>query len=294
MVTKKVGLLGVISAAALVSGALVGCGGSSSSTHPINPTVITSGAVTTTTGNLAPGQPPIGTSSSPQQVQVSTPSGTVNAVVPPGQPAITSSTNLVVIPSNTAFLTGVTPKFHAPTNGKKPMATAGEVFAGPTPFGPWTDLNVSIGNDLTLGESIVYPAPANNFSSEFLKLGGPLNVAGSGVNGASLDISDGFIFGFLIFADGATTLPTSIKLKLPADGGTLAGGNYANVTVSPEFFGAGSMQVVWPGVLHSQTESSASGRLGFNLHGSGNTTTDIIPAGGISSVTVSIVGFQTH
>jgi hypothetical protein len=287
MVSRKLSIFGFISAAALVSGVLIGCGGSSATTSGANPTVLTTGGVTTSTGNSSTPAP---TSTTFQQVQV----GATTANIPPGQPNITTSTTLAIIPTGTSFLNGLTPQFHRPATGTaKALGTppAGEVYVGYSPTGPWLDTGVSIGANATLSSSLAFAAPATSWLPNYLMVGGPLNITGTGINGGTLTINTGFVLGFVVFADGSTSLPGMLSLKLPANGGTIAGGNYANVTIPSEFLGGVSMELTWPGETKNQTKFDTTGTVSISVASKGNATDDV-PTGGINTCSVLIVAVK--
>jgi len=287
MVSKRLSIFGFISAAGLVSGALIGCGGSSASTSSANPTVQTTGGVTTSSGSATTAAP---TSTTPQQVQVNG----QTAVVPPGQPAISVGSTVCVIPAGTSFLNGLTPKLdHQATGTVKKLTTApaGEIFVGYSVSGPWFDTGVSIGANATLSSNLAFAAPATSFLPNYLMVAGPLNITGTAFNGGTLTINNSFILGFVVFADGGSSLPTMLSLKLPADGGTIAGGNFANVTIPTEFVGGVGMRLTWPGVTKSQTKIDTDGTVSISVSTAGGNPTDDVPAGGISSVAVTIVAF---
>jgi hypothetical protein len=285
MVSKRLSIFGFISAAGLVSGALIGCGGSSATTSGQNPTVQTTGGVTASSGSATTPAP---TSTTPQQVQVN---GTT-AVVPPGQPAIAVGSTVCVIPAGTSFLNGLTPKFDHPATGtvkKLTTAPAGEVFVGYTSSGPWFDTGVNIGANAQLSSAMAFAAPATSFAPNYLMVAGPLTISGTAFNGGTLSINNSFVLGFVVFADGTSSLPGTLALKLPANGGTLAGGNYANVTIPTEFLGGVTMTLTWPGVTKSQTKLDTSGTVSISVATAGGGPSDAIPSGGISSVAVTIV-----
>jgi len=284
MVSRKLSIFGFISAAALVSGVLIGCGGSSATTSGVNPTVLTTGGVTTSTGNSSTPAP---TSTTFQQVQVGT--STVN--IPPGQPNITTSTTLAIIPAGTSFLNGLTPQFHrAATGSSKAQTTppAGEVYVGYSPTGPWLNTGVSIGANAQLSSSLAFAAPAISWLPNYLMVGGPLNITGTGINGGTLTINTGFVIGFVVFADGNTSLPGTLALKLPANSGTIAGGNYANVTIPSEFIGEVGLELTWPGITKNQSKFDTKGTVSISVTGKGNAS-DVVPADGISTCSVLIV-----
>jgi len=287
MVSKQLRLLGFMSIAGLVSGVLIGCGGSSASVPNANPTVITTGGVTTSSGSATTAAP---TSGTPQQVQVNG----MTATVPPGQPTISVGTTLCVIPAGTSFLNGLTPKFDHPATGtvkKLATAPAGEVFVGYSASGPWFDTGVSIGANATLSSNIAFAAPATSFLPNYLMVGGPLNITGTAFNSGTLTINNSFILGFVVFADGGSSLPGTLSLKLPGNGGTIAGGNYANVTIPSEFVGGVSMNLAWPGVSKHQTKIDTTGTVSISVATAGGFPSDDVPSGGISSVAVTIVAF---
>jgi len=281
MVSRKLNILGLISAAAVVSGVLVGCGGSGATVAGTSTTVTTTGGVTTTTGNSTT---TVSSSTSPQQVQVTTSGGTVTATVPPGQPAISSSTTLAVIPSGTSFFNGLSGVVKPRGGG------AGEVFIS-YDRNTWYDTGVLVGTNGTLSQNMVFAAPTTSaFSTPiFFKIQGPLNFTGSGTSGATLTVGQ-LILGFFIAADGKTSLPLTLALNLPANNGSTAGGNYANLSFPSEFaVGVGTLHINWPGVTKIQTKTAVRGLLSFSDPLSD--TSDHIPAAGVDTVEFDMIGF---
>ena len=284
MVSKRLSIFGFISAAALVSGVLVGCGGSSASTSGTVPTVTSTGGFVTTPGNSTTAAP---TSTTPQQVQVTTGSGTGPAVVPPGQPSIDTSTTLCVIPSGQTILNGLAPgKFKK----QAPGTPSGEIFISYDDVN-WFDTTVQFKSDGTISESMAFASPASAFSpAVFIKVVGPLTLSGTGINGNALTIANEIEFGFIIFSDGSSSLPIKLALKLPANGGSTAGGNYANCTTTTDFAtGVGVLKINWPGVSKTQTKTAVKGLLSFSDPLSD--LNDQIPSSGINHVGFYFIGF---
>ncbi len=280
MVSKRLSLLGFISAAALVSGVLVGCGGSSANTSGVNPVVTTSGGFTTTTGNSTTSVPSSGT---PQQVQVTTADGsTSTAVVPAGSDAIDPSSTLAVMPDATPFLDGLAP-------GKFQRRAQGDVlvsFDGVNYF----PTGVNWGAGATLSKKIAFKAPAIGFGIPiFVRLVGPFTINGSAVNRSALTITDSITFGLVVFDDGSTSLPLKLTMKLPANGGYTTGGNFVNL-ISPKRYkaGAGILEINWPGVQKTQTKVTNNGVLNFYDPFS-DPQNDHIPAGGITNVNFLLI-----
>jgi len=263
MVSKRLSIFGFISAAALVSGALIGCGGSTASTSNIGGTVTATGGITTQTGNS---QTPAPTSTSPQQVQVTTTGGgVVTATVPPGQPAITTGTTLGLIPANSPFVSGLQ---FAPsvkktaTVGVKSMGAANHPLNISYDQGvtwTWTGLDVNGDGSLTGNLALVAPSTA------YLQAVGPFAILGGTVFAPTQLTIGQFIYGVVVSADGMMSIPVGLNLKLPADGSSTAQGHYVNATFpTPEFAtGHGTLVVTWPGIRKVQSKGIASGKVQF-------------------------------
>jgi len=150
MIYKRLGILGAISVAAVVSGVLVGCS-SSSSVTPSSPTVDTTGGLTSNPGTGAP----TGSSGKPQQVQVTVNGQTEQATLPPYE-TITSGENIAVLPSTpgTPILAGLGYGTTAAVKKVKPDAPGiqGEVFVD----GHDTGITVTSGGYLS-GPLILVP-----------------------------------------------------------------------------------------------------------------------------------------
>ena len=279
MVSRKLNILGLISAAAVVSGVLVGCGGSSAPISNAPASITTTGGAQTSPGNSTTS---VSSSTSPQQVQVTTSAGTITVTVPPGQSAITPSTNLCVIPKGTAFVNGLTPKFKARTPGDIFISTDGKATWVAT--GVTVDANGNLSGNLALTPTV---------TPIYFKVEGPLTIiGGSAFHPTALTIQE-LIFGLIVGTDGIASIPSAITMKLPVNGGSLAGGNYVNVTYPvPDYAKVvGSLTLTWPGVTKVQTKTAVNGLLAFSDPVTDGK--DPIPTAGITSLEYDAIGFST-
>src|SRR5476651_206286 len=121
MVSRKLSIYGFISAAAIVSGILAGCGGSSS-VAGLGGTVATTGGITTAPGTSATGA---ASSPTPQQVQVTTASGPVTGTLPAGE-SIPVGGTVATVPPGVPFIVGLTlaTSFHGRQTVPTPAATS--------------------------------------------------------------------------------------------------------------------------------------------------------------------------
>ncbi|MDR3690007.1 MAG: hypothetical protein P4L46_11555 [Fimbriimonas sp.] len=272
MVSKRLSIFGLISAAALVSGVLVGCGGSSASTAGQTGTVVTTGGVTTSTGTST-AAPASGTW---QQVQVTTPSGSDSGIVPPGQPDITTTTVVGVVPKTTPFLgnvqfAGFNARTTASTHPLNISYDNGATWA-------WTGINVNA--DTSLDKNLVLAGGTKCW----LQAVGPFAIVGGTAFAPTQLTLQQFIYGLIVNADGTISLPTAISAKLPANNGTTAAGNHVDVTFpTPDFAtGSGQLKITWPGITKTQTKILVNGSARFNdpLQDS----SDNVPSTGVTTV----------
>jgi hypothetical protein len=264
MVFRRLSIFGLISAAAIVSGVLVGCGGSSASVAGFNPTVTATGGVPVTvassTGTTTTSVP---ASSSPQQVQVTTTGGTViggpggpPAVVPPGQPAITSSTTIGVIPASIPFINGLQ---FAPSSHRAPTAHPLNISYDAGLHWTWTGCNVNNAGDL---DAYLILTPG----AVWLQAVGPfVLITSSGFHISSLTMQQ-LIFGIVVDTDGIPSIPTDLHMRIPANGGTTAGGNFVNVSYFTPNFATGTGKLILTGLASgtkTQTKAVVAGNVNF-------------------------------
>jgi hypothetical protein len=293
MVSKRLSIFGLISAAAVVSGVLTGCGGSSATTANTTTSVPQTGTIQATTG--APTQS-LGTSATSQTVPATVNGQQVQVTVPPGQPAISTSSTLAVIPAGTAILGGLSAQFNTPATGvSKPQTTAGggEVYIGYSRSGPWLDTGVNIGANGAIPVPLAFVAPTTSTpSGNWLRISGPIQIVGNASNSGTLNITGSLTLGFNVFNSGLTTIPTTLSVKLPANGASCANGDYADVVLGPTFSGYGTLDIWWPnnGSL-TQTSYINAGAVDFAVHGKGSAK-DIIPSTGITGVDFELTGLN--
>ncbi|MDR3692530.1 MAG: hypothetical protein P4L46_24325, partial [Fimbriimonas sp.] len=271
---KRLSIFGLISAAALVSGVLVGCGGSSASTAGQTGTVATTGGVTTSTGTSqtnAPSNP-----TTPQQVQVTTASGTVPGTVPPGQPDITTTSTVGVVPMTTPFIGNTQfAAFKALTT-----ATSHPLNISYDNGATWAWTGINVNSDTSLDKNLVLAGGTHCW----LQAVGPFAIIG-GTAFAPTQLTIGqFIYGVIVNADGTVGIPSGINAKLPANNGTTAAGNHVNVSFpTPDFAtGSGQLKITWPGITKTQTKVLNNGAATFNdpLQDS----SDNVPSTGVTTV----------
>jgi hypothetical protein len=294
MVSKRLSIFGFISAAALVSGVLIGCGGSGGSTANVNqPSVKANGGMATVDSNPTASFP---TSNKPQQVQVA--SG-ATVVVPPGQPAITPASTLAIIPAGTQIVSGfslgvASGKVNSTVKGKSMGGDPGEIYVGYSSNGPWLDTGVNVSTGI-LETGLAFAAPTtNNPNPNWLAVQGPFTLTDPN-SGNQLTVNGSLKCGFNVFNNGATGLPVTINLKLPANGATAAGGNYANVVVTSALAGAGTLNIAWTNPngstgLLGQARAVNNGTLSFSVTNGKGGPNDVIPAGGVDGVVFNMLG----
>lgn len=258
MVSKRLGIFGLVSTAAVISGimasvSLVGCGGSASVGGSL-PIVHTTGGFQTGAGTSTTG---VTQSSAPQQVQVTLADGTTPTVTIPANGVIPAGSSVTVLTPGVPILNGLTlgPKARkekgAPTTSN---GVQGEIDVD----GCDTGLTVTAQGDLS-GYLALCPGPndvAQGFGYHTITAVGPFTVT-DGASGASLDISGNVTFQVIIINEqilGQTffiaSVPTGIDAQLPSDGGYLDGGNHVTCTY-PSYFG------VFGGSAYLQISSSA-------------------------------------
>ncbi len=277
MVSKRLSIFGYISAAALVSGVLAGCGGSSSSVEGVSPVVQTTGGIPNAPGNTATTVPASATT--PQQVQVTSGGTTVTGTVPPGQPTITPSTVVNVTPANKPIIKGLT---DSPSNHQArslhPLQISYDGGANYINTGVNVDGSGAIDGDLILTAGSIY-----------LRVSGPFTiVSGTFPNIHQLTVQN-FVFGIVIDASGVSSIPADLTMRIPSNGGTTTSGNYVNVTYPTPNFSTGSATLVltWPGVTKIQSKTVVGGLCAYSDPLSDSS--DAIPASGVTTVKFTYV-----
>jgi len=274
MVSKRLGILSFITATALVSGVLVGCGGSGASTAGAQSTVPVTGGLKTAPGNTTTSAP---TSTTPQQVQVTVGGTTVTGVVPPGQPAITPTTKVSVIPANTPFIQNTT---FAPSVSRAPSAHPLNTSTDGGNTWVWSGCNINA--DMSLDKPLILPAG----TYICLQAVGKFSVSGTVFPFAHLTVGQ-FIFGVYTDDNADSSFPNDWTGKLPANNTTTANGHYVNATYDTPDFATGTATLIlsWPGVTKTQKKTLVNGLVGWSdpivdtkdpIPGSGVTTVQVI------------------
>lgn len=229
MVLKRLSIYGLISAAAIVSGVMVGCGGSSANVSGQAPIVPASGGITSNSGSSTQTYNSV---NAPQQVQVTVNGSPVNAVLPPNE-SLPAGANASVIPAGTPIINGAS---------LTPPKTIGDKGAPSATYGIQGEVDVDgCAVYVTSSHKLLNDDTSLNFplalaaGHHTITVTGPIYITGDGINGKILTVSS-FVFKVTVNADGNGSIPVGLLLRLPANGGTLGGGNYATVQYpGPDF-----------------------------------------------------------
>jgi len=251
---------GLICLAMAVGGVLSGCGGSSGSGMPQSPTISATGGVNSQSGTSSTGATQ---STVPQQVPVTTASGTVTATVPPGE-SFSAGTPVSVIFGGQPIITGVT--YAAKTRAQGDVLVDGQ------------ESGVTVLPDGSLSGNLILTQGNHTLTAQ-----GPFNISN---NSNTLTVQT-FNFGVVVLADGNGSMPVALTMRLPANdtGSVTSNGNFVNVTyATPDFAGgSGTLTISWPGVVKDQKKAVIKGVANYaDLNFQPN---DAIPAGGVSTVT---------
>jgi len=241
MVSRKLGIYGLISAAAIVSGVLAGCGGSSSSVQGLGGPVQTTGGITNTAGTSTTG---VGSMTTPQQVQVQVGGNTVTGTLPAGE-TITANQPFATIPPGVPIIQGLTlaPSFKHVGTTPTPAATTAKPTTG-TQGQIWVDgqnTGLTVGSDGSISGYLILTTGTHTITAY-----GPFNiVGGTAFNPVQLTVGQ-FNFGVVVLADGNASIPSNLNMKLPSNGGSWAHGPYVIVTYpTPDFAtGSGKLTIV--------------------------------------------------
>jgi len=269
MISKRLGIIGFVSAAGIVSGILAGCGGSGS-IEGLGATINASGGLTTASGGGTPGT---SSGSTPQQVQVTVNGNVVTGTLPANQ-TIPASGVVSTIAPGIPILTGLTlaPKTHI--NVHTPTVSngiQGEVDVD----GCDTGLRVDSAGNLS-GYLFLVPG-AHNITAI-----GPFDIiGGSAFNPTTLTVGK-FVFNVTVNPDGIASIPSALQVNLPINGGTLKAGHYVKVTYpTPDFAaGNGTLTLSWPGDTIQKTQPVVNGKVTFKAL----TNSTLVPMGGVATV----------
>jgi hypothetical protein len=283
MVSRKLSIYGFISAAAIVSGALAGCGGSSSSVQGLGGTVQTTGGLPSGSGTSTVTVP---SSTTPQQVQVTSSSGTpVTGTLPAGE-TIPAGTSVAVVPTGVPIIQGLglSTAFHkrvtnpGGSSAQPTTGSQGQIYVD----GQNTGLTVDASGDLS-GNLIL--VPGNHTITAF----GPFSIiSGSGFAPAQLVVGQ-FNFGVPVGNDGVAAIPTGINMKLPSDGGTFSHGPYVTVTYPSDFASSsGTLIIVLDSARTIQEGKKFSAGIATYDSLGASLINHTVPSTGVVSVTFNV------
>jgi len=282
MISKKVGILGSITAAALVCGVLAGCGGSSASVAGINVSVPVTGGVQNQGATLGAD---VSAATTPQQVQITAADGTTQTVVVPPGESFHAGDQAVVLAPDQPLLGGLStgPR----TNGAvKPQQGANlPIYVDGVPSGVFLNAVGALTLGLLLG-------PGNHV----LSIHGAVTITGTSSTGTPsvLNVNDSITLKCVV--NGITaSLPINLLGKLPGNGGSTANGNSITGDLLGFPVGYGQLILTWPGVTKNQKvplRATHAGLIGtFTFHDPLNNSDDTIPTNGIDTITF---GYSSH
>jgi hypothetical protein len=282
MISKKVGILGSITAAALVCGVLSGCGGSSASVQGINVSVPVTGGVQNQGATL---NTSVSSSTSPQQVQITAADGTTQTVVVPPGESFNAGDQAVVLAPNQPLLGGLTtgPRAHGTI---KPQQSGDlPIYVDGLPSGVFLNALGALTLGLLLG-------PGNHT----LSIQGAVTITGTSSTGSPSTLNVNKSITLSCRVNGiVASLPINLLGKLPGDGGSTANGNSITGDLLGFPVGYGELTLTWPGVSKDQKvplRTKSDGFTGtFTFHDPLNNTDDTIPSTGIDTI---FFGYLTH
>jgi hypothetical protein len=290
MVSKRLGIYGFISAAAIVSGILAGCGGSSANVQGATSEVATTGGITNTSSTQATGT---ASSTSPQQVQVTVNGQQVMGTLPANE-TITGGESVSVTPPGVPIIQGMqlsSPQFggHVTTpsigslttkpatgTAKPTTGSQGQVYVDGVNTGLTITANGSLSGYLIL-------VPGNHTITAY----GPFYIVGGSVFSPTVLTVGVFNFGVLVANDGVGSIPSNLNMKLPGNGGSWAHGPFVTVTYpTPDFAGGNAtLQIVVDSARTIQENRTVvNGVASFYSLGASQISHNI-PSGGVISVT---------
>lgn len=273
MVSKRLSIYGFISAAAVISGVLVGCGGSGGG-GTAAPIVKTTGGVTSTSGTTTTD---VTSSTQPQQVQVTAAGSAtpITAIVPPGE-SFTAGTPVAVVNNTSPIINGLAlagkalGEKSAPATGTQGQLYIDGVFSGVT------IVNGSFSSPFVLTSG-----------HHTLTAFGPYTITSGSVFAPNTITVGKLTFGVLVSTAGIASLPSSIGLALPPNGGTLTKSNSVTVTyVSPYLSSSTTLTVTdASGVSYQEPLVLSNGTGKYTLV---NSVSRPIPTAGISSIVFNV------
>jgi len=284
MVSRKLGIYGLISADAIVSGILAGCGGSSASVQGLGGTVQTTGGITTAPGTTTTN---VNSSTQPQQVQVTTSNGTITGTLPPGE-SITAGQNVATVPPGVPIIQGLTlSSFNghektppAPSTSAKPTTgSQGQIYVD----GQNTGLTVE--SDGSLSGYLILTQGRHTVTAY-----GPFSIVGGSAFAPTTLTVGTFNFGVIVDPDGVPSIPSAINMKLPSNGGTWAHGPFVTVTYpTPDFASnTGTLIIVVDSATTIQEGKTFNNGVASYYSLGASQGTHTIPSGGVASVTFNV------
>jgi len=284
MVSRKLSIYGFISAAAIVSGILAGCGGSSS-VAGLGGTVATTGGITTAPGTSATG---VASSPAPQQVQVTTGSGPITGTLPAGE-SIPVGGTVAAIPPGVPIIVGLT--LTTSFNGHKTVPTPAATGARPTTgsqgqiFVDGQNTGVTVDSSGALSGYLIL-TPGNHTVTAF----GPFSILG-GTAFAPTALTVGvFNFGVVVKSDGVPSIPTALNMKLPSNGGSWAHGPFVTATYpTPDFASSnGSLIIVVDSARTIKENKVFNSGVATYFSLGASLINHNVPANGVTSVTFNV------
>src|SRR5471030_1958024 len=245
----------ILLSAVLAAGTLSGCGGSSS-TPVLNGNLQTTGGLTTNAGTGTPG---ISSGSTPQQVQVTVNGATVTGILPPNE-TIPASGQVNVISPAIPILVGLTLAPKSDIHKGQPVGHNGPPTVSNGGQGEvdvdGCNTGLTIDSQGALSGYLVLVPGTHNITAI-----GPFAIIGGGTQNP-LQLSVGrFVFNVTINPDGVGSIPSTLQVNLPINGGVFNRGHFVKATFpTPDFSsGTGGLTLQWTGVTIAKTQRIVNG-----------------------------------
>lgn len=254
-------------AAALMMGAIAGCGGGGSNPTVIDDNVQVNGGIPTDEGtsseSIAAG--------AQQSVDITVNGNTyTDVVVAPVTQNVPANTPLAVFPANVPIISNMNLGAGI-TRDPGQLIINGQVISG-----------VTVDDQGRLSDPIAFAPSEYTTSGRYsVSFDGPWNITSGN---RTLTVGQ-FVVDFEVNADAATSFPATITGKLPTNGGsTLDGESFVSFTVNPAFANSSARLTIDKsnGLISKRIEvPGTSGTFSDLFAGGGNAT---IPAGGVDTV----------
>lgn len=261
-------------AAALMTGAIAGCGGGGSNPATVPNNVSVNGGIPTDEGIAtdANGDPVAIAAGSEQTVNlIVNGQSRSNVTVAPVSQNVPAGTDLAVFPANVPIISNMRLNGLNVSRDPGQLIINGQVIEG-----------VTVDDQGRLSEPIAFAPSEYTQSGRYtVDFDGPWTIA---AGNERLDVGH-FVVGFEVNQDGASSFPATITGKLPTNGGsTLDGVSFVTFTVNPAFANSTARLTIGKsnGDISKTIDVTGNSGTFSDLFVTGGNAT--IPAGGVDTV----------